>query len=222
MKTTDSQESELRLKMRETPEGQFLGSTGLDYYDTESSARRVAEKAVSRIAEIESQFTEIVTAARALLTRAIAGLDQSATDDGLRNGQVIARMRAALENVAPPVSSPPALTPFGDGTWLLCDVPELHPRLETFGFRNGEANIMSGAPAKAVAAGLVSFPTPADAKPYAYAVKAATGYIANQGDQWWHEIEPVGWALFGTREKAESIAGLHGGEVVPVFKPAKA
>ena len=58
----------------------------------------------------------------------------------------------------PPVS-PPELIHFGDGTWLRCDVPELHPRLEAFGFRNGEANIMSGIPAKAVAAGLVSFPT---------------------------------------------------------------
>jgi len=55
--------------------------------------------------------------------------------------------------------SPPELIPFGNGTWLRCDVPELHPRLEAFGFRNGEANIMSGIPAKAVAAGLVSFPT---------------------------------------------------------------
>jgi hypothetical protein len=42
---------------------------------------------------------EIVTAARALLTRAIAGLDQSATHDGLENGKAIARLRAALENV---------------------------------------------------------------------------------------------------------------------------
>jgi hypothetical protein len=61
-------------------------------------------------------------------------------------------------------------------------------------------------------------PPPAEPKPYAYAVKTAEGYVANQGPQWWHESEPVGWALFGTREGAESIAGLRGGEVVPVFK----
>ena len=56
--------------------------------------------------------------------------------------------------------SPPALIPFGDGTWLRCDRPELFPQLEALGFRNGEANIMSGIPAKAVAAGLVTFPHP--------------------------------------------------------------
>jgi energy-coupling factor transporter ATP-binding protein EcfA2 len=59
---------------------------------------------------------------------------------------------------------------------------------------------------------------PPEPKPYGYAVKASTGYIANQGDQWWHEIEPVGWALFGTREAAERIAHTYRGEVVPVFK----
>jgi len=61
-------------------------------------------------------------------------------------------------------------------------------------------------------------PPPAEPKPYAYAVKTANGYVANQGDQWWHESDPVGWALLGTREAAERIACLSGGKVVPVFK----
>lgn len=55
-------------------------------------------------------------------------------------------------------------------------------------------------------------------KPYAYAVKTAEGYVANQGNQWWHESEPVGWALFGDRKWAETIAGVRGGKVAPVFK----
>jgi hypothetical protein len=102
-------------------------------------------------------LAEIVTAARVLLNRAIDGLDQSATHDGMKNCQAIARLRAALAKLDPP-------------------------------------------------------------EPYGYAVKTAEGYVANQGDQWWQESEPVGWSLFGTREGAESIAGLRGGEVVPVFK----
>lgn len=55
--------------------------------------------------------------------------------------------------------------------------------------------------------------------PIGYAVKTPAGYIANQGNEWCHEAEPVGWALFSTRESAESIA-LHrnGGEIVPVYR----
>jgi hypothetical protein len=64
--------------------------------------------------------------------------------------------------------------------------------------------------------------SPRPPKPYGYAVKTPIGYVANQGREWWHESEPVGWALFGTRENAESIARHHnGGEVVEIFKPAK-
>lgn len=53
MKSTDHEEQ--RLAMRNTPEGQFLWSMGMDYYDTESSARRVAEEAVRQIAKIKTK-----------------------------------------------------------------------------------------------------------------------------------------------------------------------
>lgn len=45
------EQQELRQTLRNTPEGQFLWSMGLDYYDTESVARRVAEHAVKQLAE---------------------------------------------------------------------------------------------------------------------------------------------------------------------------
>ena len=41
-----------RLKMRNTKEGRLLWEMGYDYYDTESSARRVAEFAVEEISKL--------------------------------------------------------------------------------------------------------------------------------------------------------------------------
>lgn len=49
-------EEELRLKHRETPAGKLLWSMGMDWWDTESSARRVAEHAADRIAELEARL----------------------------------------------------------------------------------------------------------------------------------------------------------------------
>ena len=46
MKTAE----QIRKEMRETPAGQLLARMGCDYYDTESSARRVAEHAAEEIA----------------------------------------------------------------------------------------------------------------------------------------------------------------------------
>lgn len=48
MKTED----ELRQAHRKTPAGRLLARVGLDYWDTESCARRVAEHAAGEIAEL--------------------------------------------------------------------------------------------------------------------------------------------------------------------------
>lgn len=42
-------EKMIRTEMRETPAGQLLSRMGLDYYDTESTARRVAEHAAEEL-----------------------------------------------------------------------------------------------------------------------------------------------------------------------------
>ncbi len=43
-------ERQQRAEMRKTPAGQLLDRIGLDYYDTESTARRVAEHAAKELA----------------------------------------------------------------------------------------------------------------------------------------------------------------------------
>jgi hypothetical protein len=48
-------ETEVRQEMRETPEGRLLVKYGFEPYDTESSARRVAEKAAADIALLEKR-----------------------------------------------------------------------------------------------------------------------------------------------------------------------
>lgn len=49
-------EKQLRLEHRNTPAGKLLWSMGMDWWDTESSARRVAEHAAERIAELEARL----------------------------------------------------------------------------------------------------------------------------------------------------------------------
>lgn len=44
-------ETQVRAEQRATPAGQFLSSMGMEYYDTESCARRVAEQAAKQLAE---------------------------------------------------------------------------------------------------------------------------------------------------------------------------
>ena len=50
---------ERRLEMRNTPEGQFLWKIGFDYYDTETSARCVAEFAIEEIEKLRKINKEL-------------------------------------------------------------------------------------------------------------------------------------------------------------------
>lgn len=42
-----------------------------------------------------------------------------------------------------------------------------------------------------------------------FAVKTIHGYLAVQGNEYWFEDKPVGWALFTTEENARDVAEPH-------------
>ena len=42
-----------------------------------------------------------------------------------------------------------------------------------------------------------------------FAIKTAKGYLATQGDTYWFQDEPDGWALFATEEAARDVAEPH-------------
>lgn len=48
----------VRKMMNESPAGKFLANMGMEYYNTESAARRVAEKAVEEIEKLKTQLEE--------------------------------------------------------------------------------------------------------------------------------------------------------------------
>ena len=52
-------EKELREAARHTPEGQLLVRYGFEPWDTESAARRVAEKAAAEIARLQAKIDNI-------------------------------------------------------------------------------------------------------------------------------------------------------------------
>jgi histidine ammonia-lyase len=41
--------------------------------------------------------------------------------------------------------------------------------------------------------------------PY-YAIKTAQGYLAVQGNTYWFEDKPVGWAIYSTEQHAREVA----------------
>lgn len=67
------------------------------------------------------------------------------------------------------------------------------------------------------------------ATPTGYAVRACngSGYLATQGNEYWFQDSPDGWALYATEDHAAEILEAHhsalgtkpceGGEVIPVF-----
>ena len=125
---------------------------------------------IPKVSPVDPRHLAALVAAARAAEKMLSGLFREIDLPGeweTGTGDSIDTIRAALApftpDPAPPVS-PPALVPFGDGTWYRCDRPELFDALESLGFRRSagavEANVMSGIPAKAVAAGLVSFPTP--------------------------------------------------------------
>lgn len=42
-----------------------------------------------------------------------------------------------------------------------------------------------------------------------YAIKTAKGYLATQGEAYWFQDEPKGWALFGGEDHATAVAEAH-------------
>ncbi len=52
-------EGQMRLQMHQTPAGKLLVRYGFEPYDTESAARRVAEKAAWDIAKLEDTITHL-------------------------------------------------------------------------------------------------------------------------------------------------------------------
>ena len=42
-----------------------------------------------------------------------------------------------------------------------------------------------------------------------YAIKTAKGYLAEQGNTYWFQEKPTGWAMFSTEEHARDVAEPH-------------
>lgn len=81
------EQDRLRREMAATPEGKFLAEIHMDYYDTESAARRVAEHAVKRLGEQRERMEQAV---RFLETLA-AEMESAAKGSGFANPANIAR-----------------------------------------------------------------------------------------------------------------------------------
>ncbi len=63
----DERTQQLRLEARQTPAGQLLARMGMDYWDTESCARRVAEHAADELTAALAKVAELVTAKHDLI-----------------------------------------------------------------------------------------------------------------------------------------------------------
>lgn len=63
----DERTQQLRAEARATPAGQLLWRMGMDYWDTESSARRVAEFAAEEIASLAAERAELIASLAELM-----------------------------------------------------------------------------------------------------------------------------------------------------------
>ncbi len=88
----------LRQKMRETPEGKLLIRYGFEPYDTETSARRVAEKAAVEIEVLRAaceQAQTFIRASRHRFPKSIRHSDKFALE------QTCAALGSALHTISP-------------------------------------------------------------------------------------------------------------------------
>jgi len=82
----------LRKEMAETPAGKLLAEIRMDYYDTESAARRVAEHAAERLATEREKMRQ---SAEFLETLA-AEMEAASKGSGFANPANIARQARSL------------------------------------------------------------------------------------------------------------------------------